>query len=425
MSLGKLKLENVLEAYKRCKAGKGDTVNALQFESEYESRCRALCDEVNNHTYHPERSIVFIVEKPVKREVFAPSFESRVGDHVVADVMEPLLEGFLLDENFSTRKGKGTSYGINFVADAVKECTNNYTVDAWVMKEDIESCFMSMSKERLYSKAAWFLEYFYHGDDKMEIIYLLWTIIYDRPETHCVRRCPKEYWNGLPPKKSLFFSDGKHGLPIGRLVSQITVSLYLDEIDKFLVMECGIRYFGRYVDDVVAIHNKKEVLLQTRAKLAVKLSDMGLVMHPKKHYLQHYTKGFSFIGGHIMPGRIYASRRSVGFAFDAVANWNEVALANPDIIEDVVEKFASVMNSYLGHLRQFSSFNIRRKLVSCIDKTWWQMIDVTGDYTKVIVKQGYRECDRVLKELRMWEGTTSLPALPRGGESLAKAHKLA
>ena len=419
MCLGNLRLETVLEAYKDCKAGKGDTYNALQFEAEYESKCKKLCDDVNKHTYHPERSIVFIVEKPVKREVFAPSFESRVGDHIVANVMEPLLENYLLDENFSTRKGKGTSYGIRFVANAIKECTNSYTENAWVMKTDVESCFMSMPKERLYNRAAWFVDYFYHGDDKMEIIYLLWAIIFDRPEKHCVRRCPIEYWNGLPPRKSLFFTDGVHGLPIGRLVSQLTVSLYLDEIDKFIVTDTDVDYFGRYVDDIVMVHQNKEVLLHTRQSLAQKLHEMDLRMHPKKLYLQHYTKGVEFIGGFIKPGRIYASKRSVGFAFDAVARWNEIALANPERMEELVEKFVSVMNSYLGHLKQFCSYNIRGKLVGCIDEAWWRMIEVTGDYTKVKVKQGYRECDRVLKELRMWEGTTSPPALPfREGASL-------
>lgn len=386
LPVGHLKAEDVFTAFYECKQGKEDTFNALQFYKDFESRCLTICDEVNHHCYHPARSIVFIVEKPVKREVFAPSFESRVCDHVVADKVEPYMEQFLLDENFSTRKGKGTSFGIEFIAQAIKECTNNYTEDAWIMKDDIESCFMSMPKERLYSKMAWFIEYFYHGDDKMEIIYLLWAIVYDRPETHCVRRCPKEYWNGLPKKKSLFNSDGKHGLPIGRLTSQLTVSLYLDEIDKYIV-SCSIEYFGRYVDDIVMIHQNKEMLLLMRLRLEQKMKQLGLRMHPKKHYLQHYSKGVSFIGGHIMPGRIYVSKRSVGFAFDAIANWNQIALTNPDKMEENVERFVSVVNSYLGHFCHYKAYNLRRKLVSCIDESWWQMIEVTGDFCKVSSKR--------------------------------------
>ncbi|GHT49962.1 hypothetical protein FACS189440_16580 [Bacteroidia bacterium] len=33
-------------------------------------------------------------------------------------------------------------------------------------------------------------------------------------------------------------------------------------------------------------------------------------VHPKKEYLQHYTKGFSFLGAYIKPFRRYISRRT-------------------------------------------------------------------------------------------------------------------
>ena len=56
---GKLKLEDVFEAFYRCKAGKADTCNALRFEMHFERYCLELCERVNNHNYHPDRSIVF------------------------------------------------------------------------------------------------------------------------------------------------------------------------------------------------------------------------------------------------------------------------------------------------------------------------------------------------------------------------------
>lgn len=408
MPKGRLKPEKVFRAYDNCKEGKEDTFNAMQFASNYEHNCLELCERINNHTYHPARSIVFIVEKPVKREVFAPSFESRVGDHVVADSLMPILDRYLVDDNYATRKGRGTLYGCLRIALMMDEVTEGYTLDKWVMKTDIESFFMSLTKERLYSKIAWFVEFFYFEDDKMEIIFLLWAIIYDRPEKHCVRRCPVEYWNGLPPRKSLFNSDGRHGMPIGRLVSQMSVSLYLDPLDKFLKVEWGNPYGGRYVDDIVSMNDKNK-LLTLRNDMDSWLRERELNLHPKKLYLQPCSKGVGFVGGFIRQGRIYATRRSVGFAFDAVAQWNLLAMNGPDFVEEYAERFCRTINSYLGHLVHFCGYNIRRKLVASICKEWWRVIDVQGDLTKVSVKVGYRNRDRLLRELKEWQKELMMP----------------
>lgn len=65
--LGGIPLEDVFEAYFECRKKKRNTCNALAFESEYERKCVELWREINSCTYHPLRSIAFIINKPVKR----------------------------------------------------------------------------------------------------------------------------------------------------------------------------------------------------------------------------------------------------------------------------------------------------------------------------------------------------------------------
>ncbi len=400
---GKLKPEDVFEAFYRCKAGKADTCNALRFEMHFERYCLELCERVNNHNYHPDRSIVFIIEKPVKREVFAPSFESRVGDHVVADKIMPLLDAYLLDDNYATRSGRGTLYGVRRVEAMMEACTEHWTKECWVMKTDLESFFMSLDKRLLYSRIAWFVDRYYHGEDKMELIYLLWAIIMDRPETHCVRRCPRNRWEGLPPRKSLFNSDGRHGIPIGRMTSQMSVSLYLDELDKLLRWKWHVPFVGRYVDDIVMMSQSKEVLYAARHLMEEWLHQRDLNLHPRKLYLQPYRKGVNFVGGFILPGRIYATRRSIGFAFDAVAAWNRLAMNGSAFVEEHAERMASTLNSYLGHLRHFAAYNVRRRLLDSVDPAWWEVLSLPATLRKVAVRRGHTRRDHVLQELSQWE----------------------
>ena len=77
----KIELEEIFEAYFACRKNKRYTLNALAFEIDYESNLIKLCDKINNGTYEIGRSIAFIVDKPVKREIFAADFRDRVVHH--------------------------------------------------------------------------------------------------------------------------------------------------------------------------------------------------------------------------------------------------------------------------------------------------------------------------------------------------------
>lgn len=118
-------MEDVFEAYFECRKKKRNTCNALAFESDYERRCVELWREINAGTYRPSRSIAFIINKPVKREIFAADFRDRVVHHLIARRLVPLLEEKFINDSYSTRKGKGTLYGIEHVAEHIRLCSEN------------------------------------------------------------------------------------------------------------------------------------------------------------------------------------------------------------------------------------------------------------------------------------------------------------
>lgn len=213
--LGGIPLEDVFEAYFECRKKKRNTCNALAFESDYERRCVELWREINAGTYRPSRSIAFIINKPVKREIFAADFRDRVVHHLIAHRLVPLLEEKFIDDSYSTRKGKGTLYGIERVEEHIRLCSENYTRDCYILKIDIRSFFMKISKRRLYDLTEELLHERYGGNDLAILLYLLRETIFNRPEKNCIRKTPPQSWRGLPKDKSLFHSDGSCGLPIG------------------------------------------------------------------------------------------------------------------------------------------------------------------------------------------------------------------
>lgn len=356
--LGGIPLEDVFEAYFECRKKKRNTCNALAFESDYERRCVELWREINAGTYRPSRSIAFIINKPVKREIFAADFRDRVVHHLIARRLVPLLEEKFINDSYSTRKGKGTLYGIEHVAEHIRLCSENYTKECYILKIDIRSFFMKISKRRLYDLTEELLHERYGGNDLAILLYLLRETIFNRPEKNCIRKTPPQSWRGLPKDKSLFHSDGSCGLPIGNLTSQLLALNFLDGLDHLISEEWGVKHYGRYVDDMVLVHPSKEHLIEVKAKIAGWLSEHGLSLHPRKIYLQHYTKGVLFIGGMILPGRKYLSNRTVGFCYDAIDRLNRLAAGSPDYVKTHGEEFVSTINSYLGMMRHFSSYNL-------------------------------------------------------------------
>ncbi|WP_455665066.1 RNA-directed DNA polymerase [Phocaeicola sp.] len=397
---GGIAAEEVFDAYFACRRKKRGTHNALAFEADYERKCIELWRDINAGTYKPSRSVAFIVFKPVQREVFAADFRDRVVHHLIARKIEPLLEAEFIDDSYSTRVGKGTLYGIRRVEGFVRECSAGYTQDCYVMKLDIRSFFMNISKELLCSRLETFLREHYRENDREMLLYLLRETLFNCPEKNCIRRCPVSDWKGLPRDKSLFHSDGKHGLPIGNLTSQMAGNFFLSPLDHLVTEQWGVPLYGRYVDDMVLVHPSREHLLAVRERIREWLTANGLTLHPRKMYLQHYSKGIPYIGGVVKPGRKYISNRTVGYFQDTLEYYNRLA-QEPGYVETHGEEFVSSVNSYLGQMKHFATYNLRKKLLlgGGIAPGWWKVIYASGHLEKIVLKKRYTARTRMQRSM--------------------------
>ena len=102
----RIELADLFEAYADCRTNKRNTMNALAFELDYEQELVTLWHEINAGTYIPGRSIAFIVDKPVKREIFAADFRDRVVHHLIINKLNTLFETIFIYDS-STRAAKG------------------------------------------------------------------------------------------------------------------------------------------------------------------------------------------------------------------------------------------------------------------------------------------------------------------------------
>ena len=110
-----IELGEIFEAYYSCRANKRNTANAIAFEVDYEENLVQLCKELDDSTYKIGRSIAFVVDKPVTREIFAADFRDRVVHHLIIGKLNLLFEKQFIHDSYSCRVGKGTHFGIQRV----------------------------------------------------------------------------------------------------------------------------------------------------------------------------------------------------------------------------------------------------------------------------------------------------------------------
>ena len=164
--------EGILEAYYDCRRSKRRTASAVVYEMDYEASFVSLKDRINARTYQPGKSICFVVRWPRYREVFAAKFEDRIVHHYIALRLNPLFEAIFSPRTFNCRKGKGQLYGINILKEDIRQCSENYTKDCYVMKLDLKGFFMSIDKLLLADMIDRFVVDNYRGSDKEELRWL-------------------------------------------------------------------------------------------------------------------------------------------------------------------------------------------------------------------------------------------------------------
>jgi retron-type reverse transcriptase len=383
----KIDIGDLFEAYYSCRSNKRNTINALAFEIDYESNLIKLCNEINTDNYKPGRSIAFIVNKPVKREIFAADFKDRVVHHFIINKLNPLFEKEFIYDSYACRVGKGTHFGIKRADRFLKSCSKNYTTDGYILKLDVQGFFMHIDKQILFERLQLFINQKYHATDKALLIDLCSKIIFNDPTENCIIKGSKINWEGLPHNKSLFHSPPNCGLPIGNLTSQVFANFYMNSFDHFIKNEIGIRYYGRYVDDLIFLHQDREYLKSLLPIVAVFLkTHLHLTLHPRKIYLQHYTKGVQFLGVVIKPNRVYIANKTKGNFYAAIQIQNgAVRQSKPD--KAVQSKFLNSMNSYLGIMKHYKTYNLRKRMVfKNLSGWWWNYVYLSGKIAKFVMK---------------------------------------
>lgn len=352
-------IEEVYSAYYDCCKHKGSTPGCIEYQMNYIANNYQLYIELNSMIYEISKSKAFCVTRPKLREVFCADFRDRIIHHLLAIKFADILESEMTDKAYACRAGKGTGYGIADVKKQIKRVSDNYTKEAWILRGDLQGFFMSINRSLLYSLLEKVVRRKYHGSDIEWWLWLWKKVIMNDPTKNCVRVGDLSLWDKLPKNKSLFTCGEGVGLPIGNLPSQLLANLLLSRFDKLMIERMGKDGgYGRYVDDFLVISRDEKLLLNILQEARnYLLEEFGLTLHPHKVSLQRAASGVRFTGVLIRPGRTLPNPRTIEHLYDVIDRFGMVP--NPEC--EVLQRYANRINSLMGVLAHYNTYNIRRK----------------------------------------------------------------
>lgn len=324
---------DLVEAYFDCRRTKRNSISALAFELNLERNLRQLYDELIDGSYKPGRSICFVITRPKPREVWAGAFPDRTVHHLLYRKIGPRFERSFIADSCACIKGRGTLYAAQRLESKVRSITQNWSKPAHYLKLDIANFFVSVDKiilrELLLAKIS---EPFWR--------WLTDVVLMHDPRTDYEFRGDSAMLERVPPHKRLMEQSADRGLPIGNLSSQFFANVYLNEADQHAKHILRARYYGRYVDDMIFLHESADWLNAALHDMTAFLPErLGIHLNPRKTVLQPVDRGIDFVGQVIKPWYRTTRRRTFNEALRRVAQAPS---------EDVHE----MANSYFGLLRQ-------------------------------------------------------------------------
>lgn len=153
-------------------------------------------------------------------------------------------------------------------------------------------------------------------------------------------------------------------MPLGNLTSQFFANVYLNELDYFVKHKLKAKYYIRYVDDFVLMHNSKKKLEKWKEEISKFLQEnLKLSIHPQKSRIIPLSRGIDFVGFRNFKKFKLLRKRNIRAMRKKIENFRKGTIY-----------FRQLFDSYQGwqaYALWGNTFNLRKKIKSEIIEAIW------------------------------------------------------
>ena len=205
-----------------------------------------------------------------------------------------------------------------------------------------------------------------------DILWLAKTIIFHDPTKDHIKHGQVSLFADVPHGKSLFHVPPGKGLPIGNITSQFFANVYLNEMDQYVKHHLKAKYYIRYVDDFVILHEDKALLNKWRRQIDCFLNQhLDLTLHPHKQNIFPIRHGIDFLGYIVWTDHIIVRKRIVHALKNKLWHFNrniaKKHIEHPTTLwtQELCNEFQTIyaaINSYYGLFQHANAFLLRKHI---------------------------------------------------------------
>ena len=348
---------------KRVKLNTKNKSKLEKFENNYVSNMIYIKNILESKNYNPGKYNIFIINEPKVRLIMSQNIIDKIINHVITEYfLINIFDKSLINENIATRKNKGTHYGIKLLKKYLNKLKHK---EFYVLKFDISKYFFNIDHDIVKN----IIKNKIKDKDVLKVL----DKIIDSTDSDYVNKdintLKNNYINSLKKYNNVnsinkinevnklpTYEKGK-GVPIGNMSSQFIAILYLNELDHFIKEKLKIKYYIRYMDDGIILHEDKEYLKYCLKEIKKVIDKYKLELNSKTQII-NIKQGFDFLGFkyYIKNNKVIMKvKKQTKKRFKRKMKKLYLLLDNNKIDITVLNQ---VKSSYLGHLSYGNTNNL-------------------------------------------------------------------
>lgn len=274
-------IENLRKAHKNAKKGKGWYKEVQEIDKDPDKYLKQIREMLINHTYRTSEYEVFYKDDGrKKRKIYKlPYFPDRICQWAILQMIEPCIVSNLTTDTYSAIPERGIHKGLTKLQAAMwndpEECKYCLKLDARHYYQSINHNILKEKYSRMFNDN--------------ELLWLLNEII-DSIQTADIEDLTAIYLL----EEDI---DPETGIPIGNYLSQYSGNYYFSSFDHWIKERKYVKYYFRYMDDIVIFGKTKEELFTLKKEIDVYFSnELKLNIKGNWQVFPSYVRGVDFLG---------------------------------------------------------------------------------------------------------------------------------
>lgn len=313
-------INNIKVAIWKSSEGKRNHRHVKEIIYDIDHYANEIREMLINKTFKPEipkNREIFDGANKKERTIFKPKFYP---DHVIHWALllqlEPIIMKSMYEYNCGSVPGRGTTYGQKALR---RWLDNDYRGTKWCLKLDVQKFYPSIDNEILKAM-------FRRKIKDQDCLWLIDSII-----------------------------DSTDGQPIGYYTSQWFSNFFLEGLDHFIKGKLRIKYYIRYVDDLILLDSNKRKLHRARKEIENYLRNIKLNLKDNWQVFNVNKRAIDFLGLRFFRDKTILRKRN---ALRIRRRVNKIAKKGY-----LNEKDARAIISYWGWIRRSDSYLFYHKYV--------------------------------------------------------------